>query len=266
MSLVWVVVRKEWEEIFRTRMVLFTLLLTPMILVVVALGTMFPLAGAAADPEAARGIQELRQLATGICDGLADQDCGPVYLASVLMMMFLILPTALPSVIASYSVVGEKAARTLEPLLATPLTTGQLLVGKALSALIPATLATWGAAGLFLAAVAGLFRSEVIGALLGPGWVIALGVLVPALALLSVLVAMMVSSRSTDPRSAQQVASLVVVPVVGMLIAQSFGVMVVRPGLMIGGTVSVLVIDAGLGWLAVRMFQRETILTRWTGL
>ena len=38
---------------------------------------------------------------------------------------------------AAHAVVGEKQARTLEPLLATPITTVELLVAKVLGALVP---------------------------------------------------------------------------------------------------------------------------------
>ena len=39
--------------------------------------------------------------------------------------------------VAAYAVVGEKQARTLEPLLATPITTFELLAAKVLGALVP---------------------------------------------------------------------------------------------------------------------------------
>ena len=48
--------------------------------------------------------------------------------------------------LAAHAIVGEKQARTLEPLLATPITTTELLVAKVLGALVP-TLAI-SAAGL----------------------------------------------------------------------------------------------------------------------
>ena len=39
--------------------------------------------------------------------------------------------------VAAHSVIGEKQARTLEPLLATPLKTSELLAAKVISAAIP---------------------------------------------------------------------------------------------------------------------------------
>ena len=59
---------------------------------------------------------------------------------------------------------------------------------------------------------------------------------------------------------------MVVVPVIGMLVAQSMGVAVVSLPIIGGLTVAVALLDLALGWFAVQVFERETILTRWTGL
>jgi ABC-2 type transport system permease protein len=258
-----VLIRKEWEDVFRNRMVLLTLLLTPALLVVVAVGTSLPVSGAKIEPG---DVAELRTVAGGLCDGVADALCLDLYLATLMMGMFLVLPTVLPSVIAAYSIVGEKTERTLEPLLATPITTTQLLAAKALAAVVPAVVATWTAAGAYLALLAAVVSPALVVAVLSPAWIAALLGIVPLLALASVLVAVMVSSRSTDPRSAQQVAGLVVAPVIGLLIAQSLGVMVIRPSVVGLGLGILMALDGVLGWLAVQLFQRESVLTRWSGL
>ena len=49
---------------------------------------------------------------------------------SLFMFMFMIIPVAIPVTIAAYSIVGEKTTHSLEPLLATPITTSELLVGQ----------------------------------------------------------------------------------------------------------------------------------------
>jgi len=59
----------------------------------------------------------------------------------------------IPVNIAAYSVVGEKTTRSLEPLLATPITTAELLIGKNMAAAIPAVLATWAGFLLYLLAL-----------------------------------------------------------------------------------------------------------------
>lgn len=54
-----------------------------------------------------------------------------------LLFWFIILAAIIPTAVASYSVMGEKVEKTLEPLLATPLTDGEIILGKILSAFIP---------------------------------------------------------------------------------------------------------------------------------
>jgi hypothetical protein len=51
------------------------------------------------------------------------------------LVLLVLSPVAAAMSIAAYSVIGEKQARTLEPLLATPLTTFELLLAKTLGAL-----------------------------------------------------------------------------------------------------------------------------------
>src|SRR5438105_12909686 len=47
------------------------------------------------------------------------------------LFFFTIYTGALPATLASYSMVGEKVERSLEPLLATPASDGEILLGKA---------------------------------------------------------------------------------------------------------------------------------------
>jgi ABC-2 type transport system permease protein len=49
---------------------------------------------------------------------------------------FIILASAVPSGMASYSVVREKVEKSLEPLLSTPATDGEILLGKSLASFL----------------------------------------------------------------------------------------------------------------------------------
>ncbi len=62
--------------------------------------------------------------------------------------IFVILPGIIPATIGSYSIVGEKVEKSLEPLLATPITDGELLLGKAIAGFLPTLLSTWGDCGI----------------------------------------------------------------------------------------------------------------------
>ena len=57
--------------------------------------------------------------------------------------MFLLMPVFVPILISSQSVAGEKERRTLEPLLASPVTAAELVLGKSLASVVPAVAITW---------------------------------------------------------------------------------------------------------------------------
>jgi ABC-2 type transport system permease protein len=187
-----------------------------------------------------------------------------VYMVSVFMMLFMIVPVAIPVTIAAYSIVGEKTTRSLEPLLATPITTFELLMGKCLAAVIPAVLATYAAFGIFaLGAWIILADKILMTALLDPRWLIAIFLVGPLLAILAVTFSLMVSSRVNDPRVAEQISMVMIVPVLGGFFGQIFGLFVLNAQIITVVAIVMLLLDALMLYLTTRVFQREQILTRW---
>jgi ABC-2 type transport system permease protein len=88
-------------------------------------------------------------------------------------------------------------------------------------------------------------------------------VLGPLAALAALQLAVCVSSRVNDARTAQQIGVLVILPVSGLLIGQLFGSLQLTGQLILMIAAASLVINAGLMWLGIVLFDRETILTRW---
>jgi ABC-2 type transport system permease protein len=170
----------------------------------------------------------------------------------------------IPITIAAYSIVGEKTTRTLEPVLATPITNLELLAGKALSAVIPALVATWGGFALFIVGLALIDVSPaVLNALLSPIWLMAVIVLGALLSIAAVSMAVMVSSRASDPRAAEQISALVVLPVIAIFVAQITGLFYINEQVILWMALGLIIVDAALLYIATQLFQRETILTRW---
>jgi ABC-2 type transport system permease protein len=62
---------------------------------------------------------------------------------------------------------------------------------------------------------------------------------------------------------AEQLSALVLLPVILVVVGQSVGLVLINRQLMLIILVVVALLDAALLYLAVRLFQRETILTRW---
>jgi ABC-2 type transport system permease protein len=152
----------------------------------------------------------------------------------------------------------------LEPLLAAPVTTGQLMLGKGLAAALPGIVPMWIAFALFLLVARFFAASErVFRAFIDPMWLAAIFVLAPLLTILAVAVGMIVSSRTSDPRSAEQLGSLIILPLMILLLGVLTGFIPLNTTTFLVAALIILAADAILLWVSVRLFRRETILTRW---
>jgi len=187
-----------------------------------------------------------------------------VYLINMYLLLFMMLPVIIPVTIAAYSVVGEKTTHSLEPLLATPISTFELLAGKSLAAAIPAIMAGWVSFGIFLLGLPLMGVSQpVFRYIIGPTWLLAILVAGPLMAIAAVNFALFVSSRVNDPRVAEQISVLLIIPILAALVAQLAGVIVIDIFVMLSFIAGAVLVDIGMIYLGVSIFQRETILTRW---
>ncbi|MGB8645096.1 MAG: ABC transporter permease subunit [Anaerolineae bacterium] len=254
------IIDKEWAEVFKNRLVLFTVVLLPLvftILPLVILSTM-----GSAGPSGAVG--DMPPEFTRMCGDVRGAACIQIFIIYEFMMLFMILPLAIPVAISAYSIVGEKTTRSLEPLLATPITTAELILGKGLAAAIPAIVATWVGFVVFVLGTRVLVPNpQVSSRLLDPVWLIAVIVVGPLLAAAAVNMSIIVSSRVSDPRTAEQLAMVLIVPVLGVFFGQIAGLILVDAGFMLTVVAVMLLVDAALVYLGVGLFQRETILTKW---
>jgi ABC-2 type transport system permease protein len=108
-----------------------------------------------------------------------------------------------------------------------------------------------------------IMPEPVFQALVRPVWIVGMLLLSPLLALLSVLSGMIVSSRLNDPRAAQQVTGIFIVPIIGLSLLVLAGKILVSIPLIALASAAILVLDILMLFFAIKLFQRETILTRW---
>jgi ABC-type Na+ efflux pump permease subunit len=179
------------------------------------------------------------------------------------LIFMMITPVAGAMSIAASSVVGEKQARTLEPILATPINTLELLGAKVLGALLPALALALGTFAVYVAGIAAAARPGVYHVLLMPRSLALVFVLAPLASLAALQLAVCVSSRVNDARSAQQVGSLIILPIVGLMVAQLMGALQMTPAVTTAVALALVALNGGLLWLAAALFARESILTRW---
>lgn len=254
------IIAKEWLEVFKNKMVLFTTALMPILFTAIPLIMVKTTSGVSTDSANA----DVPAMFAQVCGQMNAGDCMQIYLINQFLVLYMMMPLIIPITIAAYSIVGEKTTRSLEPLLATPVTTEELLAGKALAAAIPAIAATWICFVIFLLLLPLVGATEAVRQyVLGPTWLLAVIVVGPLMAIAAVNFAIMVSSRVNDPRVAEQMAAILIVPVLALLFGQVAGIIVINLQLMLIVIAALVVIDIGLVYLGARLFQRETILTRW---
>lgn len=182
-------------------------------------------------------------------------------LARTWLPIFLLLPVFIPILISSHSVGGERERRTLEPLLATPASTTEIVVAKSLASVLPAQALAW------LAAVAFIVGLDLLAG--GPGgrfplpdtaWVVGVVLLSPLLSVFGNAVAVAISARVRDPRAAQNLAAMTVVPLLGLGIAQLAGSVRLEVPFYLAAALALALADVGLVLLAARLFDRERLL------
>jgi ABC-2 type transport system permease protein len=187
-----------------------------------------------------------------------------VFLFQQFLLMFLIAPIVGAVSLAAYTVVGEKQGRTLEPLLTTPMSTAEILIAKVLASFLPSLVIEAIGLCLYAAAIAVVTSPAVLWSLLSLRSLLLVAVLGPFASLAALQATIAVSSRVNDPRSAQQVAVLLILPLIGMLVGQMAGVFFVTTLVVLLLAVGMVLVWGVLILLSVALFERETILTRWS--
>jgi ABC-type Na+ efflux pump permease subunit len=206
-------------------------------------------------------------LTQGVTAGAGQMTVEELYetvfqIGNLSIMYFVLIPAVLPSIIASYGIVGEKIEKSLEPLLATPTTDSELLLGKCLASFLPCMAVTYLAAAIFLPII-DLWSYNTIGIYLFPNvyWALLTFVITPLGCIMSVLGNVIISSRVSDIRAAQQLGGIVVLPLIFVVIFGAIFSAVTLLAVIV--SVALAAADIGLFYLSKATFQREEILTKW---
>lgn len=256
------IVTKEWVDVRQNKMVASVVLLVPLLMTAIPIVMLYIFRGV---PISASDAQEMgAMLANPIFAGMDAREAMQSVLATNMMLLFLIMPLMVPVTIASYSIVGEKITRSLEPLLATPITTTNLLLGKSLAAVVPGVVTTWFCYLIFVIVARFLVISDrVFGVFVNGMWIVAMLVLVPLLTILAVSIGVIISSRVNDARAAEQLGSLVILPFMVLFLGVVSGFILLNAATFWVASGLIALVNVGLVYVGVKLFQRETILTRW---
>jgi ABC-2 type transport system permease protein len=240
----WIIAAKDLGTIRQRKTVLYTIILLPLLL-----SLLFSLIIQYAMSQPAAAASATSWLPT-LLDAFA--------------FFFVIIAAIIPSPIASYSIVGEKVEKSLEPLLATPVSDGEILLGKSLAAFLPTIAAAYAGAAIFMALVDRATYGA-LGYLYYPnsemGAILLL--LTPLTALFSIELNVIASARFSDVRAASQFGGVLFAPFMAIYLAGEIGVITLDTGNLLIISAVFGLLDIAFFFVSTRTFQREEILTKW---
>jgi ABC-2 type transport system permease protein len=253
------VIGKEVRDLLSNRLLLGAVIFPALIFAAIPTGIVAFIQVNNLDPDQMGQISEYIGMFPDLPPKLAAQG----FIVMNFMAYFLLIPAMVPMAIATQSVIGEKTARSLEPQLATPMEVSELLVGKAIASAMPAVLATWIVFVLYGLVNGAVADPRLTNLIFNDVWRVAMISLVPLICLLSVLLGIIVSSRVNDARTAQQLGSFIVIPIIAVAVAGFFSgqASFTMQQVIIGDLVVAVLIGLSLAagnWI----FEREQILTR----
>ena len=177
--------------------------------------------------------------------------------------LFLIVPLMIASILAADSFAGEKERKTLESLLYTPVTDEELFLAKVLGAFMPAQVISLASFALY-AVVVNLVGYHAMGRVFFPvatWWPLVLW-LGPGVSLLGLGATVLVSSKVNTFMQAQQASGLLVLPIVGLMVAQLGGALFLGVVLVLVLGVVAWIAGLWLMWIGAKTFARGQIIAR----
>lgn len=252
---------KDLLDLRKNRGLLWSLLVLPAVLVSVPIGMVFSYVVRPDDPN-------LRTMAVYYDPAFPLGASASRFLIDKTLAdwfgMFLVMPVFVPILISSHAVAGEKERRTIEPLLASPITALELVVGKSLASLVPAVAISWLAFVVFCVGV-DVVSQRYLGIWLMPNglWLFGVGIIAPLFAFFGNGIAVVISARVAEARLAQQISGVFVLPLVGLVGLQIAGVLQAGAAYYALQGAVVLVLDVLLLVAAVRLFDRERLISKW---
>jgi ABC-2 type transport system permease protein len=264
------VFKKDWREIRRNWQVILPIVVVPLMISVFLplILTVIP-SLAATQGGSLSGFETLienlprhvqEQLA-----GMTEQQVM-IYIMAIYFFapFFLIIPLMASSVISSDSFAGEKERKTIEALLATPITDGELFLGKMLVSFIPSMIVTIISFAVYTTVFDVMAYGIFNGMLLLPNidWILLIFGLAPTVALASIGLTVMVSAKVKGFREAQQISVVLLIPVLALIFGQATGAIIFGPMVILALVGLFVLIDFAVFRVGVKLFRREEILSK----
>jgi ABC-2 type transport system permease protein len=256
----WAVCLKDFIELRKNRALLVSMLALPVMIVLVPIGMVASYVYRSDDGN-------LKVMAHFFDPNIDSANAVRFLVDKVLLdwfSIYLVMPVFVPVLISSHAVAGEKEKRTLEPLLSTPLTGTEMLIGKSLASLLPSVVICFIAFALLCLGI-DIVTYDAFRQILMPNtmWMFGVFVISPLFAFFGNGVAVLISARVGDARLAQQLSGLTVLPLVGLAAGQFAGFLSAGRGYFAGLTFFVLILDWAIIIIARHLFDRDRLISKW---
>lgn len=254
------IVKKDFSEVWNTKMARNTLIVLPLILVVV-LPVMYLCMIYFIPPEQMNGVDKMMKLLPPELQRYSVQQSMFYLLTNLLCpMFFLMIPLMNSTVSAACSFVGEKERSTIETLLLTPLSVRQIFRAKVLGCVILSGISTAISFAAFAIVISAGDIIMKIPFFMNWNWVVLVFLLAPAVTVFGVIFMVMVSGRSKSYMESIQTSGYIVLPVILLFIGQFTGLFQLNAAILLVISVLLLVLDGLLLFAASRSFTPEKLL------
>ena len=265
MSRIETVFRKESQELWTNRPLVYSFMALVLFFVLVPVLLLFVVRFTPEEvqpAETSAAVKQLARLVPGL-EEMPPADQAAIVVVRHFILIFLVLPVIGALGSSTSSIVGEKQSRSMEPVLATPVTTLELLAGKSLACVNLAVSGTWFGFLVYTVLVLWVGGPAILQSALDLTTLMMVFLLTPLIALLGLGAGVVISSRVNDSRSAQQIGGLLVLPIVMLIVGQMAGLFVLGPGAIVAAAIVLIFLDLVVMRLGVRVFDREKIISEW---
>ncbi|MGC9778774.1 MAG: ABC transporter permease subunit [Candidatus Heimdallarchaeota archaeon] len=255
--------RKEIREILKNKEILITIIIMPIVFSLLVPASMIALSLTdQSDISETDQAPDIFRNMTPYWDELNDLQKITILQANFYLAFLIMIPMIVPMAISSDSIAGEKERKTIEVLLASPVSEEEILLGKALAAAVPSIIISWVAEIIYI-----IFTNIVVFGIMGrivlPN--IFAGImflfLIPTQTFLSTLLMTSISSRSRGAREALQKSGLIVTPYLLIISAIIFVPLLVHPLLTLASWFVLVLLTFLTLKITTKTFKRDKLLS-----
>jgi len=257
------IAKKDWKDAFSSKAMLASLVLS--FALTVALSVLLT-AVLALGPDPGRFMteEELAELRSVLPEA-AGMNARQLmaYMVGTIMSPFLFMTMSLAatSILTADSFAGERERKTIEPLLAAPISDSELFLGKVLASFLPTLASIYASFGLTCLLI-NVLTADLFGRLWFPPLktVLVVCLLTPAYAFLDMCLVVLGSARASTIKDASNYAAILLIPLLAVFMGQVFGSLIVRTAHLLLAAAVLLALDFVFIRLARHAFNREALI------